>query len=355
MGKGDEVYHNVNERILLCEVLRTASRVLNNTRVSHKKELEEAIYGSNSRARFKKDCTVTLKGACASGPLNGRSVFCKYFTRGHVGQGGHGCFAESLFGTFLCVCAPGEKEAGVRNLCGVSVTEYDGKTWSGSWVKDNSDQEEVLFKRVLDKVREKCIEESQMESDETEELGNLKKAMEAFKRKIEAEKDRGRGYFYLGGNGKTDCSGKSGKDICAAYQMDKMDNKAEIPWVGKIERALSYLEKEIAKAGTGSSVTTTAQFSPEEFIPPREPVESAGPPAQNGPILYKTKDQPEKREPETEIMVSTESLKGREKPSTKRSTTTSPITDIPHLVTTPEEESLPIIMPQWLFLIGLYN
>ncbi|CCD15044.1 unnamed protein product, partial [Trypanosoma congolense IL3000] len=159
MGKGDNVGYNNKTKELLCEVYKTAERVLNTTSSTYehlKEDIEVALYGKKDRAKFDKDGNVELHLNCANTQYS-RSLFCNYYKihqslRG--GSRGDGCFSESLVGTIMCVCSPGDNVG--NSLCGVSVTEYNGRRWSGMWSGSNTNS--YLFKDVWEKVIGKCKE-----------------------------------------------------------------------------------------------------------------------------------------------------------------------------------------------------
>ncbi|CCD16069.1 unnamed protein product, partial [Trypanosoma congolense IL3000] len=127
--KSKSVHYNGQEKGLLCQVYTAARHVLTHAVEPHKRELEEAIYGPKDRAHFTADGEVNLKWKCSNAP-RGRGGLCTYFNV-------DGCFAESLYGTFMCLCTPGVRTESGKTYCGVDASRYSG-TWSGGWSWEES-------------------------------------------------------------------------------------------------------------------------------------------------------------------------------------------------------------------------
>ncbi|CCD12861.1 Variant surface glycoprotein, partial [Trypanosoma congolense IL3000] len=229
---------------LLCEAFWSANRVLSyidKELTQELKLLREAVYGSD-----KKNALINVSGHVTPSlrcgyPLNGRTPLCTYY-RGHpgtvVGLRKDGCFAESLFGTFLCICTPGEEQLPVRNLCRVAGLEY-GDKWSGKWGRRGLEDKKTLFGKVLGSVMKACTEESRGEQDDSNGLEKLEKSVNNIKKKLKPGKREG--FSYLGGSDNViECSGVNGQDVCVAHQRGV--DEARIPWVEKIEEVLDQLK-----------------------------------------------------------------------------------------------------------------
>ncbi|CCD15055.1 unnamed protein product [Trypanosoma congolense IL3000] len=183
MGKGDNVGYHKKTKELLCEVYKTAERVLNTTSSTYehlKKDIELALYGKKDRAKFDKGGNVELPLNCANTQYS-RSLFCNYYKIYQWlcwGSRGGCCFSESLVGTIMCVSSPGDDVG--NSLCGVSVTEYNGRRWSGRWSGSNTNSD--LFKDVWEKVIGKCKEESVIDKSDIKQLEKLINAAEKLKK-----------------------------------------------------------------------------------------------------------------------------------------------------------------------------
>ncbi|CCD13411.1 unnamed protein product [Trypanosoma congolense IL3000] len=154
----------------LCDITKRASSFLRlqewNENVKH--DLEEAIYGKRGRAQFKKDGKVDFGEDCDLFD-SGRSQLCSFKGRGNQGTGRNGCFADNLFGAFLCT--PGSGDA--RTLCGLGKVGK-GAVWSGF---AGAGHEKVLFNKVLEKVKEQCTGELPNVLNNDNKLNDLKKPL----------------------------------------------------------------------------------------------------------------------------------------------------------------------------------
>ncbi|CCD14654.1 Variant surface glycoprotein, partial [Trypanosoma congolense IL3000] len=227
-----ETKHSDKGGFLLCNVFKAATGVLRNEK--NKPQLKDAIYGAKGGTKFRDDGSIETRGNCV-GTLSGRSVLCDYHKnsgRVGLGLGKNGCFAESLVGTFFCVCTPGDEST--QGLCGLKEFGSVG-TWSGrfSGIKLN----ETLFKDVWKKLNKTCNDDSEGEQDYKKQLENLKTATEAVRKRI--ERSHVSGFFLLGQGTSFPCSGETNKNICAAYQAK--GGKPYVPWLDKIELVLRDL------------------------------------------------------------------------------------------------------------------
>ncbi|CCD16112.1 Variant surface glycoprotein [Trypanosoma congolense IL3000] len=320
--------HNEVEQKLLCDIFRQSGRVLQ--KYEDAELIEEAIYGpTDNNAQIINFGNVTLGTSCHTPVL--RDAFCRYLGGERVENG---CFAESLLGTFFCVCAPGARRGYVDKLCGVSIKPHVD-SWFGS-IPLGQDKIEELFDSVWGYVIRNCTGVSESVGSGNEELEKLRKAVEEIENTIKPDRN---GFFYLGGSVWKDCSGLNGRDVCAAYKKkDGSDSKAHIPWVEKIKEAITHLQKvererqdldfrQITAGKHGESITA--------------PIPRAG-------------------EGNAELTDQSEGIvtppNSNEAPSkTKISTKISPLSDIPHLATYFNENDSPLTNQKWLVIAAFLN
>ncbi|CCD16188.1 Variant surface glycoprotein [Trypanosoma congolense IL3000] len=347
--EGISVGHNHDVYKDLCEISRAASSALQGRGAGEmKKKLEEAIYGIVGRARFDENGNLQIGRKCASG-FNGRGIFCKYSSMDRGWNMGDGCYAESLVGAFMCLCAPGSEQSRVDNLCGVDVRGYTNDAWYGSF----STQEDVstLFQNVWKHAIKKCIEGKEHVNSEAEELQNLEKAVKEVRRKIERKKG-GSNFYFLGESGS--CDGRSGRDVCAAYQ--KKGSKVEIPWAKKIEAAVDELKKIIKQQAETPTLLNSApspQGSRGQSVAPMEDAGSTQSATQSETTQQESNMKHENGEYETETHKSIAKSEKIQISRTKRSPPLTSLTDVPHLATDPDDDGSNIIESQWPFLAAL--
>ncbi|CCD12257.1 Variant surface glycoprotein [Trypanosoma congolense IL3000] len=319
--------HNELERELLCDIFRQSKRVLQ--KFEEAEPLKQAIYGATeNNAQIINLGNVTLGTSC-HGPVL-RDQFCGYHGSKREKDG---CFSESLLGTFFCVCAPGARRGYVDKLCGVSI-KRDFDLWYGSAPPGNGEIE-VIFGNVWGNVIRNCTGGGESVEGGSEELEKLIKAVEEVENKTLLGRD---GLFYFGWSGGKDCSGSDRGDICAAYQRkDGSGSKAHIPWVEKIKKAITNLQK----------MEREGQDSDFRQIPTGKSSESITTLAHHA-------------ERYTELAVQSEGTvtppsSDRTPSKTKISTKTSPITNIPHLATDLNEDGTSLTDQKWLVISALLN
>ncbi|CCD11705.1 Variant surface glycoprotein [Trypanosoma congolense IL3000] len=210
-----------------------------------KSTLDKALYGDEEGTRFKEDGTFTADG-CGLGHIM-RNQLCSHMPGGYPPLGGsdrHGCFADSLFGTFLCLCTKGSNRE--QDLCGLSNLGGVG-SWT-SWRGD--DHEQNLFKAVWGGVKQKCFKNN------TVDMETLKSAVEGIKGK--GQQQNGKYYATLGvTNTNGICTGTNPGDACVTYPADSGEPK--IPWADKILKAIEKLNKTHNQAKSIYSATTDFQ------------------------------------------------------------------------------------------------
>ncbi|CCD12093.1 unnamed protein product [Trypanosoma congolense IL3000] len=198
--------HNADESKLLCDVLRMARGILNNTKEIHKKDLKDAIYGSSeTNYEFGEDGKVSGGSRCISQNL--RTQLCTY-------NGQEGCYAQSLLGTLFCVCTPGGKTSTEGTLCETALANYGGKGW---WDQSQEDARTELFKKVWAHVVEACHCLEEMEQTYDERLEALSTAVQKARKQIKNGVKSGSPYS-LRGSGTGECSGTSiDSRVCGLY------------------------------------------------------------------------------------------------------------------------------------------
>ncbi|CCD14596.1 Variant surface glycoprotein [Trypanosoma congolense IL3000] len=325
----------------LCGITKRASSILRlqewNANVKH--DLEEAIYGKRERAQFNKDGEVDFGGDCDLFD-SGRSQLCSFKGRGNQGTGRNGCFADSLIGTVLCICTPGNNNP--KDLCSLGGLETVG-VWSGWELREH---EKNLFKKVWEKIKERCTSVTRSELIREDHSRTLKKAVTNVTSKLRYDN---KGYFYLSGDGAGDCSGTNRGNICSAYKgSDK--GIAKVPWADKINEAIEKLETAQATASTSTSPIRMSG-SPAAEGAPGEKIDLAG---QNEPTSHETHDQRESDVTDTQKGPSTghsDTAKSRGQRSTQRSRET----DTASLANDPEEDGTLITRQKCVLIAALIS
>ncbi|CCD13887.1 Variant surface glycoprotein [Trypanosoma congolense IL3000] len=217
-----ETYDNDTERKLLCKIFISATNVMK--KYEENKILKETIYGTRGRALFNERGTVELPWSCGLSGTGRGSLYDYYH--------GGGCFADSLVGTFMCLCTHGGNSDS-KNFC--RLGNVGGvEIWSGWETKESTKD---LFEKVWKKVRESCFKESRSSPGGEDDLRNLREVMKNVREQLR----QGNEYFYLGGKEeRSGCSGVNGDDVCVRCTGVSKDN-AIIPWMKKIDGALEKL------------------------------------------------------------------------------------------------------------------
>ncbi|CCD13314.1 Variant surface glycoprotein [Trypanosoma congolense IL3000] len=253
----------INEDVYykLCNITKTVTGLL-----KYKVEndaLREAIYGSSDGALFGED--GGLKGGkCGYGKM--RSQLCIVSNRHTLGIGKDGCYAESLFGSFYCLCTPGSNKENVGTLCGRNVQVYRNKGWWHEW--HSSMNVEDLFDDVWKNVIKQCSGVSQNNQDMKDKLENLKRALMNLNESFGKSEN---GLFYYGGNRGTFCNGITQGDACLGYPRASKDN-VSIPWMKKIEDAIEKLENTEQYSLKAADQSPTAGSAPSAYIDSGEDV-----------------------------------------------------------------------------------
>ncbi|CCD17646.1 Variant surface glycoprotein [Trypanosoma congolense IL3000] len=320
--------HNEPERELLCNIFRQSERVLQE--FAKAELIKEAIYGPmKENALIIKGEGVSLIPSCYRPIL--RNQFCEYLGSERVKDG---CFAESLLGTFFCICVPGAQRGTVSNLCGVDIGRHFD-LWHGTFPM-RDDETEDIFGNVWRNVVGKCTGGSGNVESGSEELEKLRMAVEEVENKTRLGTN---GFFYFGGSEEKGCGGSDGRNVCAAYlKKDGSVSKARIPWVEKIKKAITQLqEMKREKRSLDSREKTTGRNSESIVAPPHRTGEG-----------------------NTELTVQSEGAgtppnSDRTHSKTKISTKTSPITNIPHLATNLNEDGSLLTNQEWLVIAALLN
>ncbi|CCD12293.1 Variant surface glycoprotein [Trypanosoma congolense IL3000] len=350
-----EEKQNYEESKLLCNVFTAATESLR--KAKNKRQLTDAIYGAGGSIKFRDDGSIEKDGNFF-GQIGWRSVLCDYHekdVRLALRARSNGCLAESLVGTFSCVCTPGDKNA--QGLCGMKDLGSFG-TWSGSFSGNELNQ--TLFKGVWNKLNEICNDGSENEQDYREKLKNLRRSVERIRRKIEAS--NGIGSLVLGQGRRIPCSGETTRHICAVYQEES--GRPDTPWVKKIEVALGELEKKadatnvVPESGAARKGPIGTNKQNREATPSREIEENEEPqePMARLPNIHReTDDQTEEEDPQSEITGSRGSFSGEPTERGKRTTKKPHITDIPHVATNPNEDGFFLNHPKVVLWAVLFN
>ncbi|CCD17453.1 Variant surface glycoprotein [Trypanosoma congolense IL3000] len=222
--------YNKNAFSTLCAVLKSTERLLNTNTISEplKSEMEYALYGRPGGVLTVENGKVSVK-ANRDSPIN-RSELCTYY------NGGYGCFAESLAGTLLCTCTPGE---GGKDFCGLGTLQ-NADPWSGG--STPLERKQDLFQSLWDQVRNKCpYGKGTKQGTHGDDVGHLEKAVQRVRDTLKQALP----FFYLGGRPgrKVPCSGSDPRNVCAAYYTCGWSRQhVHIPWLDTIQQALEDLK-----------------------------------------------------------------------------------------------------------------
>ncbi|CCD12042.1 Variant surface glycoprotein [Trypanosoma congolense IL3000] len=222
--------YNKNAFSTLCAVLKSTERLLNTNTISEplKSEMEYALYGRPGGVLTVENGKVSVK-ANRDSPIN-RSELCTYY------NGGYGCFAESLAGTLLCTCTPGE---GGKDFCGLGTLQNADPLSGGSTPLE---RKQDLFQSLWDQVRNKCpYGKGTKQGTHGDDVGHLEKAVQRVRDTLKQALP----FFYLGGRPgrKVPCSGSDPRNVCAAYYTCGWPRKhVHIPWLDTIQQALEDLK-----------------------------------------------------------------------------------------------------------------
>ncbi|CCD16602.1 Variant surface glycoprotein [Trypanosoma congolense IL3000] len=211
--------------------------------------LEEALYGTVGRARFNDDGTFAVNN-CGLGHQM-RSHFCSY--KLGAGSSGHGFFADSLLGTFLCLCTEGHQNE--QNLCGLGNVG-DNARWTG-W----NHPPENLLKSVWKKIKEQCITQKRNKLSNSADWEKLESVVNNVSVSL---KDVKEGYGTLGGTDTNGiCSGTSQGDACVTYKANG-GNEPNIPWANKIKDAIQKLNQTQSQTRSQKSAQTSHHRDSED-------------------------------------------------------------------------------------------
>ncbi|CCD13070.1 Variant surface glycoprotein [Trypanosoma congolense IL3000] len=251
--------HNEDAFKVLCDVLRSTERLLSTNTISEpsKSVLEEALYGKSGRILTVKNGMVSVNrnSICQTN----RGLLCTFYGGG---ARNYGCFAESLAGTLLCTCTPGQS-GGSKGFCGLeNFQNADAWTVGG---RTPLEQKENLFQKVWDNVIKKCSHGNGNVHSTEDKVGDLETAVQKVRGTLKQGPRGKNNFFYLGEPvGCNGCSGSNPRDVCAAYHTGRTNDKhtVHIPWANTIENALSDLKKALKpKAPETVSVPATLAAS----------------------------------------------------------------------------------------------
>ncbi|CCD13419.1 Variant surface glycoprotein [Trypanosoma congolense IL3000] len=217
--------HNEDAFSVLCDVLSHAERVLNKTG-TNSGPLKEALYGKPGRVLTVQDGTVSLKGNCNS--QTNRGQLCTYYN-----GGSYGCFAESLAGSLLCTCAPGN---GGKDFCGLGILHL-----KSNWFGANLEGRKDLFQKVWDNLRKECSYGDESSSTHTAQLDAFKGALDRVRDMLRQGPPIARRMsFYLG---EVNCAGPYGSKSCVTY-LGQSKKHVHIPWLSKMQTTIEILRKQ---------------------------------------------------------------------------------------------------------------
>ncbi|CCD13069.1 Variant surface glycoprotein [Trypanosoma congolense IL3000] len=216
----------------------------------HKGPLQEALYGRGGREPFEGGGRFTGGSGCGFWRgYHGRSQYCSHI-KGGVPRGStnNGCFGDSLLGTLLCTCVPGQHGqdfCGLGNVTGIGV-------WSGGW---NSGVTQNVLKKVLDEVKKKCFENNV--TDVSRHVGGLQSPINKIQN--QAQKKKLNNGYYLGSGTTTNrfCDGMNASEACVTYKTNS-NGTQDIPWVDKILEGIKKLNEARTQQQRGTSSSGSA-------------------------------------------------------------------------------------------------
>ncbi|CCD17106.1 Variant surface glycoprotein [Trypanosoma congolense IL3000] len=245
---------------LLCEAFRAANALRNSVNVSQnlKNEIKLAVYGAPDRVQFDEGGNFRHSSLFRYGTQYPREKVCEYYGNNRGRGQVDGIFAESLFGAFVCVCAPPITNR-YETLCGVRHWERR-RAWSGNF--NWGGRHHSLLQDVWDEVISKCKAGVNNHESHLTRLGNLAKALTAIRNELRWHRASGGDVHILGDTRDIrGCSGKAGKEVCAAYKYEAW--KRGVPWIQSLWHVLHQLYAEYEKAVGPRITVTVPQPSPQ--------------------------------------------------------------------------------------------
>ncbi|CCD14245.1 Variant surface glycoprotein [Trypanosoma congolense IL3000] len=234
-GMGGRHVEGSNEGVFqkLCEITGNV-RVLMGKNGEAEKALREALYGGSGKGHFDEDGTFTH--GCGLW-VHSRSQYCSHLTGS--GSEKHGCFGDSLVGTILCTCVPGQREP--KDFCGLGDDVKKGAIWTSGLESHTQD----LFRKVLEKINKNCKATTHA-ADTSGHLEDLKNAVNEIKN--EAKKNNfsnGKDGHYLGSGTTTTrfCDGMNASEACVTYPTKVNGKEPNIPWADKIFESIQKLNQ----------------------------------------------------------------------------------------------------------------
>ncbi|CCD15455.1 Variant surface glycoprotein [Trypanosoma congolense IL3000] len=271
---------------LLCDVFKAAEAVRKHANVTEelKDKIKVAVYGPSYGAQFTEDGRLSSGNRFISGTQYGRQTVCEYYNRSTRAIRVNGAFVENLFGTFVCVCTPAVTSRN-ETLCGVLHGERK-RTWLGNF--NGGRVGNALLQDVWQNVISKCTSDLKNHEDDMTRASKLYLALAAVRNQIPIRR-AGEKLLYVLGDARDlrGCSGRDGKDICAAYEYAL--TKWGIPWVKNLHNLLPELftqvdnttETKIEHTVPSRPLAPGTPHSPQSPLSREVPMDEEGEPTVN--------------------------------------------------------------------------
>ncbi|CCD15061.1 Variant surface glycoprotein [Trypanosoma congolense IL3000] len=248
---------------LLCNVFEAAEAIRKHANVTKdiKDKIHTAVYGAQGRTHFPEDGKFRFSSLTHYRRQYPRHTVCEYYNHNLGANQVDGAFAETLFGAFLCVCAPPITNRHGK-LCG--VYHWDRRrAWSGNFNRGNIDY--LLLQDVWDEVIKKCTASTKRQESDLDRVERLYVALEAVRKGVRLYRPNGEFLYVLGDlRDIRGCSGRAGNDICAAYHQRV--GRWGIPWEQHLRNLLPELYTRFQKpqaVRTQETVQWTTSVVPE--------------------------------------------------------------------------------------------
>ncbi|CCD15060.1 Variant surface glycoprotein [Trypanosoma congolense IL3000] len=259
---------------LLCNALRAAEAIRKHANVTQdiKDKIHTAVYGAAGGVQFTEDGRLSVGNNVPYRKQYGRHTVCEYYGKDRQVDKIGGAFAESLFGTFVCVCAPPITDRNAK-LCGVYYWERR-RAWSGYFNGGRIDKN--LLRDVWLDVIGKCTASTKGHEGDLTRVDRLNVALMAVRSALRWRRGS-EGYVYVLGETRDiqGCSGRNANDICAAYKYET--GKLAIPWEQSLRNLLHQLYARFEKpraVRTQETVQWTNPVIPEASGISQQPQQS---------------------------------------------------------------------------------
>ncbi|CCD16017.1 Variant surface glycoprotein, partial [Trypanosoma congolense IL3000] len=291
---------------LLCDAFQAAEDIRKHVNMSQemRERMKMAVYGAPGATHFTEDGRLGVRNTFPSEVQYGRHTLCEYYSKNSPTKDVDGVFAQSLFGTFVCVCAPPITDRNAK-LCGVRHWERR-RAWSGYFNRGKIDK--YLLQDVWLDVIKKCTAPVKNQESDLNRVARLARALEAVRNGVRLYRPNGEFLYILGEfNDIRGCSGRNANDICAAYHQRV--GRWGIPWEQRLRHVLQELYARFEKpkeTRAQESISWSNSAAPETYLPPLPPITEVLVDDEGQKVVVQDEDIPEDVENTTGAGLETE-------------------------------------------------